>query len=881
MVESPNSAAQMVRRLYAVNRWCVTGTPITKSINDLFGLLAFLRVPLFSNQIYWEKLIMNPYSKGNSKPLVDLLSLLFWRNSKSAVLDQIGVPPMKEQITFLTFTPVEEHMYRHKYSASKMNTTVSQLQQIDKKTSIRNLDRRLVDRFLEPLIPLRRTCSDLGRRHGSHTGNPSFHAPKGTSLTMTMDQVLEDLVQRGVTTCADYNRQYVCHLNGMAGLKLLEGDIESAVELYRQVLWASKEQANICETDKLQLIHAIHNLNIALNMAKDERIKLSEQAVSDSELPHTEGIISNAFVEKSDIKVKDSLELVEKSKKDITNLDEEISDDDWWANLFESLFLGDKGADSNWEDLCYRFESALSSNASSSSLLKFINRGPRQFLFQLSSKVDTLEESRQRWITSLGILMKMNPENLLSGLLTCSCTSEKFKQKKGDCEFCLAMEKCVDYEAQLFSTRVKSASADDKDEVLNWSDSELIRFMRILVSFAKRSEVDSELIKSGEKCLERFSAFKVEFRHLRLLWTALKDRTGAQMELRMARNRLKLADEENPAGFDSVTCTAFVDKYEIPHLIKQYESDSKEAKFNFDQACGQLRYLRTLTKTSEETNQDQCPVCMNILGHSWAVLPCAHCVCLDCVTTLRSMVLQNRRYPCPVCRRSFEQMEMAYVSLRPVDEIFPEEPAVEIKGNLSTKIMAVVKVIKVILKKDPSAKFLVFSNWIDALSGLREILQMNDISSLLLQRGGSRKKQKRLANGEIIVEDNFTSTLRKFRDLSLEIVALLLPYSSGSNGLNLTEANHVILMDPCLTASTDSQAIARVYRIGQTRPTTIHRLLIRSTIEQRIYSVLLAKKTHVHEEVDNEEETVDIEDEQEDAIVGDLVDLYRSELLQT
>jgi SNF2 family DNA or RNA helicase len=65
---------------------------------------------------------------------------------------------------------------------------------------------------------------------------------------------------------------------------------------------------------------------------------------------------------------------------------------------------------------------------------------------------------------------------------------------------------------------------------------------------------------------------------------------------------------------------------------------------------------------------------------------------------------------------------------------------------------------------------------------------------------------------------------------------------AGGLGLNLTEANHVFILDPWWSPSIEAQAIDRVHRIGQTRPVTVTRFVIKNSIEERILQLQERKK---------------------------------------
>ncbi|NTV76023.1 MAG: SWF/SNF helicase family protein, partial [Holophaga sp.] len=57
---------------------------------------------------------------------------------------------------------------------------------------------------------------------------------------------------------------------------------------------------------------------------------------------------------------------------------------------------------------------------------------------------------------------------------------------------------------------------------------------------------------------------------------------------------------------------------------------------------------------------------------------------------------------------------------------------------------------------------------------------------------------------------------------------------AGGTGLNLTGADYVIHMDPWWNPAVEDQASDRAHRIGQTRPVTVYRLVLKGTVEEKI-----------------------------------------------
>ncbi|HKK53161.1 MAG TPA: C-terminal helicase domain-containing protein, partial [Myxococcota bacterium] len=70
----------------------------------------------------------------------------------------------------------------------------------------------------------------------------------------------------------------------------------------------------------------------------------------------------------------------------------------------------------------------------------------------------------------------------------------------------------------------------------------------------------------------------------------------------------------------------------------------------------------------------------------------------------------------------------------------------------------------------------------------------------------------------------------------------LVSLKAGGQGLNLTAADFVFLLDPWWNPAVEAQAIDRVHRIGQTRPVFAYRIVSRDTVEEKILELQESKR---------------------------------------
>lgn len=856
MVECPTvKAAEMARRLTGINRWCISGTPVQRGLEDLFGLVVFLGIEPYCIKHWWVRLLYRPYCKNNPQPLYNFIAKILWRSAKKDVIDQIQIPPQTEEIHWLHFSPVERHFYHRQHEVCCQDAVVKLRKISDWTLKLSSLDRRTVTSILYPLLRLRQACC-----HPQAVRGEFLPLQKST---MTMEELLTSLQKKCGTECEEAHRQLVCALNGLAGIHIIKGEYALAAELYREVLRSSEEHKGRLKTDSLQRLHATHNL-MELLIAKHPGIP---PTLRDGRLEEEAKQLREHYMSKCNTEVAEAQHALQPVQQTIRELQRKIrSNSPWWLNVIHRALEFAIG-----EELVQRVRNEITSNYKQqtdklSMSEKF--RDCRGLQFLLTTQMEELNKFQKLVREAVKHLEGPPSRDVIESATICHLRPARLPLNC--CVFCKADELFTEYESKLFSNTVKGQTAifeemiEDEEGLVDdrvptttrglWAISETERSMKAILSFAKSHRFDIEFIDEGSASMDLFEAWKKEYKLLHEYWMALRNRVSAVDELAMATERLRVRHPKEPKP-----------NHPVHHIIEPQEVEQNRIKLLNDKAVatsqlqkklGQLLYLTNLEKSQDKTsggiNPEPCPICARQLGKQWAVLTCGHCFCNECISIIieqYSVGSHRSAIRCAICRQTTSHKEISYVF---TSEKASQEEDIPVKGSHSTKVEAVVRTLMKIQLRDPGAKALVFSTWQDVLDIISKALTDNNMEFAQISR-----------------VKTFQENLSAFkRDPQINI--LLLPLHTGSNGLTIIEATHVLLVEPILNPAHELQAIGRVHRIGQTKPTIVHRFLIKSTIEERMQAMLkTAERSHTNSSGKHSEASV--------LTVADLADLFTKE----
>ncbi|KAJ3983056.1 SNF2 family N-terminal domain-containing protein [Lentinula detonsa] len=324
---------------------------------------------------------------------------------------------------------------------------------------------------------------------------------------------------------------------------------------------------------------------------------------------------------------------------------------------------------------------------------------------------------------------------------------------------------------------------------------------------------------------------------------SLMDKVSAELALfRKAFNQRVLYFRQLQEISDSVAEAEFDGSRQ--DALDETENETKNLEAKIIATRAHQRYLDHLVKSNEEDGLDEdekcCILCRCDFERGF-ITNCAHIFCEGC---LKEWMGKKDGKDCPVCRvkidtgnlqrfKLFEPQQPAApnpivngefvpTSRRKIDynmidpTVFETIQSMEAIGDYGSKIQTLVRHLMYLEQTDPGSKSIVFSAWAHSLAIVEHALRDNGIHSIRIDRGirGDGPVKKFKANPEISV--------------------LLLHGERENAGLNVTCASRVFLLESVVHHGFEIQAIARIDRMGQTRPTEVYCYYAEDTVERNI-----------------------------------------------
>jgi SNF2 family DNA or RNA helicase len=175
----------------------------------------------------------------------------------------------------------------------------------------------------------------------------------------------------------------------------------------------------------------------------------------------------------------------------------------------------------------------------------------------------------------------------------------------------------------------------------------------------------------------------------------------------------------------------------------------------------------------------------------------------------------------------------------------------------SGKLELLDELLEAILAEEDPGGVLVFTQYVHMARLLERHLADRGVPARFLHGGTPVARREEM--------------VRDFQDGGAPV--FLLSLKAAGTGLNLTRATHVVHYDRWWNPAVEAQATDRAYRIGQTQPVQVHRLIAEGTIEDRIAAMLQRKQELAESVLGSGEAALT---ELSDSELASLVELRRS-----
>jgi SNF2 family DNA or RNA helicase len=236
---------------------------------------------------------------------------------------------------------------------------------------------------------------------------------------------------------------------------------------------------------------------------------------------------------------------------------------------------------------------------------------------------------------------------------------------------------------------------------------------------------------------------------------------------------------------------------ELQDNLRHYESLIREQKKLIDDLSRTVKFLKNQLSDKKSCSIGMCDSEDDIQKTYALLTECNHYFCVACLVSALKV-----KTNCPYCRSP----NIKYITITN-DTIIP----------YSSKIMKVLEIIKSVPRQ-----FIIFTQFGNIITKLINIL-----------------------GKEGIIANSFSiSNVESFRNKEIQV--LILSSKDEACGLDLSFVSDIIIFEPIYypervanignyVKDIEKQIVGRIYRINQISECNVHRLIIKDTIEEKIY----------------------------------------------
>lgn len=244
--------------------------------------------------------------------------------------------------------------------------------------------------------------------------------------------------------------------------------------------------------------------------------------------------------------------------------------------------------------------------------------------------------------------------------------------------------------------------------------------------------------------------------------------------------------------------------------VKRVENRIKQFEY-------MINFFENIEPVITEIENDSCSICLCSF-EDLVITECGHFFCKECIQCSLKMSNSN----CPICREKLNLKQIHPIEMKDMDK----NKIDILVSKYGTKMGKLIGICRKLFN-NPENRIIIFSQWDKMLNLISNTLKENDINTVSCK-------------GNVHQRNCAIESFKKGKKGKDVVRVIMLSLENAASGINLTEATHIILMDPIAGSkekadAIEGQAIGRACRLGQNKPVKVIRLIVKDTIEHELH----------------------------------------------